>query len=239
MVAVRDKSVQDTYAPATRFQRSLIIISQVGALLFTLTYIIEGATRPNYSAFQQAISALSLGPGGWVQQVNFIAFGLFNVFVNVPVWRIILKPGFGAILVPVVTALSGLSMIVCGIFSQDPAPGYPYPAGTTLTVSTAGVIHVYASIVSIVSLLVITLLLAWRFFREPRWRIWTLYALISAVLIMFFMACFGASQARGADGLFVGPAGLFERLAVLSYSLLVLPVTIRAYLGTGRVATQP
>jgi len=44
----------------------------IGSLVFTAAYLIEGATRPDYSAWQQPISALSLGPGGWVQQVNFV-----------------------------------------------------------------------------------------------------------------------------------------------------------------------
>ncbi len=47
----------------------------IASVLFTITYLIEGATRLDYSAWQQAISALSLGPGGWVQQVNFVVFG--------------------------------------------------------------------------------------------------------------------------------------------------------------------
>src|SRR5258708_31878652 len=55
--------------------RSLLILltcGTVGSLLFTITYLVEGATRPDYNAWQQAVSALSLGPGGWVQQINFV-----------------------------------------------------------------------------------------------------------------------------------------------------------------------
>ncbi len=51
----------------------------LASVLFATTYLIEGATRPYYSALQQPISALSLGPGGWVQQVNFVAFGVVGL----------------------------------------------------------------------------------------------------------------------------------------------------------------
>src|SRR5215472_11270162 len=57
----------------------LVSCGGVGAFLFTATYLFEGITRPGYSAWQQPISALSLGPGGWVQQVNFVVFGLLTL----------------------------------------------------------------------------------------------------------------------------------------------------------------
>ena len=57
----------------------LVSCGGIGAFLFTVTYLIEGFTRPGYDAWQQPISALSLGPGGWVQQVNFVVFGVLMV----------------------------------------------------------------------------------------------------------------------------------------------------------------
>ena len=57
-------------APANRLL--LVACGSLGGLVFTAVYLVEGATRPGYDAGTQAISALSLGPGGWVQQVDFI-----------------------------------------------------------------------------------------------------------------------------------------------------------------------
>jgi hypothetical protein len=42
----------------------LVACGTGSSFLFTATYPIEGAPRPGYGAWQQAISALSLGPGG-------------------------------------------------------------------------------------------------------------------------------------------------------------------------------
>ena len=56
--------------PPRPLSRSLLILltcGTVGGLLYTTTYLIEGVTRPDYDAWQQTISTLSLGPGGWVQ----------------------------------------------------------------------------------------------------------------------------------------------------------------------------
>src|SRR5437899_13087486 len=56
--------------------RLLIAGGAIGPLLFIIVLLIEGATRPGYSAWHNYGSSLSLGPGGWVQQVNFVVFGV-------------------------------------------------------------------------------------------------------------------------------------------------------------------
>jgi len=222
-------------APLSKVYRWVLIGATIGSLLFTATYTIEGMTRPGYNAMQQAISALSLGPGGWMQQVNFMLFGLLTCCTAI-IWRAILAHGVGERLVPFFHFLSGLTMIICGIFSQDAAPGYP--VGAVLTVTVHGMIHSISSVFSIVSLIAICILLAIRFAREPQWRIWSLYAILTALLICVFMAGFGMSMAHNPQtGLFVGPAGLFERLAISSYSVYHIPVIIRLLRSTGRVST--
>ncbi len=234
--------LQNTVSPqrdapsGSSLQWWLLMCAPVGSVLFTTAYLIEGATRPGYNAWQQAISALSLGHGGWVQVVNFLVYGLF-VCCSAVGWRAALKPGVGAVLVPFFEGLTGLSLIVCGIFSQDPAPGYPLGAMIPL-VTTHGFIHLISSIVAMTSLIAVCFVLAWRFAKEPHWRTWAVYAVISGMLTMVFMAGFGASMAHGANGLFVGPAGLFERLALVSHSILMILLVARLYAGTGCVSPQ-
>ena len=48
----------------------LLAAGTAGGLAFTGVYLAEGATRAGYDPLAQPISALSLGPGGWVQQLN-------------------------------------------------------------------------------------------------------------------------------------------------------------------------
>src|SRR5580704_6140199 len=74
---------------------ALVASGTLGGLLFTAVYLIEGATRPGYDPWGQAISALSLGPGGWIQRVNFIVFGLLMIAAAAG-WRRLLLPGAGA-----------------------------------------------------------------------------------------------------------------------------------------------
>lgn len=56
-------------------------ISQVGPLLFVIVFTIAGASRSDYSSVRMPVSALSLGPSGWIQILNFLAVGIsFIIF---------------------------------------------------------------------------------------------------------------------------------------------------------------
>ncbi len=54
----------------------LLMTGVVGGLGFPAVMRAAGAVREDYSALRQPGSMLSLGPGGWVQIVNFVACGL-------------------------------------------------------------------------------------------------------------------------------------------------------------------
>ncbi len=203
-----------------RLSRSEFVLiggGAVGGILFALTYLIEGATRPGYDATQQAISALSLGPGGVVQQINFVAFGVLLLFSAVG-WRRVLRPGRARVLFPLFEALTGVGLIVDGFFSQDPAPGYPVGAVLLTTPTLHGKVHVIFAIIAITSLALGCFALAWRFSVEPQWHGWALYSVVVGLLTIIFIAIFGAAQ--GAHG----PAGVFERLATGVHSVWSLTV---------------
>jgi Protein of unknown function (DUF998) len=164
----------------------------IGSMLFTLTYLIEGATRPGYNAWQQAISALSLGPGGWVQQVNFVVFGVI-VLLTAFVWRKFLKGGVGATWYPILRGIEGLSLVMDGFFSQDPTPGYP--SNVVLTTPTVhAVIHQIFAFVSVTAIAVGFFVLARRLAKEPDWRGWATYSVITGFLTIVFIAIFGAAK---------------------------------------------
>ncbi len=53
-------------------QTLLLSCGILGSILFTATYLIEGALHPGYDLMRQTISSLELVSNGWTQQVNFI-----------------------------------------------------------------------------------------------------------------------------------------------------------------------
>jgi hypothetical protein len=142
----------------------------IGALLFTATYLLEGVTRPGYDAWQQPISALRLGLGGWVQRVNFVVFGVLLVLSAVGWYRVLL-PERGAIWFPVLQGISGLCLMGAGVFSMDPFPGYP-PGADRATSTVHGELHSIFAWVLILSLAQGCFTLGIFLGRRPHWRGW-------------------------------------------------------------------
>lgn len=163
-----------------------------------------------------------------MQQVNFVVFG---VAIGCPAlgWRAALAQGLGATAIPALKGVTALALIADGLFSQDPAKGFP--PGAPPGVSTLhGTIHVLGAFVAVLSLAAACVVFAARFAREPRWRAWAPFALAAGVLTIVFIAAFGATLGRG-------PAGLFERLMSGTESIFNTLVVSRLLLGTGLVST--
>ena len=174
---------------------ALVCCGGIGALLFTVTYLIEGFTRPSYDAWKQAIAALSLGPNGWVQQVNFIVYGVLLLLSAVG-WYRFLTPGRGAIWFPVLQGISGLCLISIGV------------------VSVLTPLHTILAWVLILTLAAGCFAFA-QYALNAHSRGWLAYSLITGLLILIFWGSFWS-------GTFVGLvplAGLAERLSAGSHAL--------------------
>ena len=210
----------------------LVSCGAVGAFLFTVTYLIEGITRPGYDAGTQPISALSLGPGGWVQQVNFVVFGVFMVLSAVG-WYRFLTPGRGAIWFPLLQGISGLCLIGVGVFSMDPFPGYP--AGVTLAASTVhGTLHSTLAWVLIITLAMGCLVFAQYARVLLHWRGWFVYSLITGMLILIFWGAF-VQGAEGAVAGLVPLVGLTERLSAGSHALWMCLLVVTLFFRRRRL----
>jgi hypothetical protein len=183
----------------------------IGTLLFPAIYLVDGALRPGYDPLRQAISALSLGPGGWVQQLDFGLCGL-SVLWSAYVWRRVLAGGVCATWYPIVRAVEGSGLVVIAVFSQDAAYGYPpgSPAGATAP-SLHGGVHLAFTILVVNAMCIGLLVIARRFWHNPAWRGWTTYSIVSALLTMLFMTFFGIAQ--NTHTALTAYTGAFERLA--------------------------
>jgi len=184
--------------PQSLLLLALVSCGGIGALLFTATYLIEGITQPGYNAWQQAISALSLGPGGWVQQVNFIVFGVLLVLASVGWYRLLL-PGRNAIWFPLFQGIGGLGLMSVGVV-------------------TSGTLHLLLANALIYAFAIGCFAVAPRFWVARQWRGWTVYSGITGVLILLFWGMF----IQGATG---NVAGLVERLSAGSHALWLCVLT--------------
>jgi len=206
----------------------LLAAGTAGGLVFTGVYLAEGATRAGYRALAQPISALSLGPGGWVQQLNFITFGVL-VCLSAAGWRAALTPGRGAVAFPVLRVIAGAGLVLDGLFAQDPSGGYP-PGARAGVPTVHGQVHTLFAMITITALASGCFVLAARFAAEPAWRRWAVFAAAAGVATIVFIAAFGAAGGHG------GLAGFWERAAGGATSVLTLAVLVRLAVLSRRAA---
>jgi hypothetical membrane protein len=193
--------------------RLLLLCGAIGPLLFMIVFLIEGATRPDYNAWQTTISTLSWGAQGWIQIVNFSLFGLLMLCFAIGL-RLVLRTGPGSLWGPILLFIVGLGLITAGPFVTDPVLGYPPGLPSNGPTSLHGMIHNNASLIVFIALPTACFVMGWRFARDPAWRGWAFYSMVTGVLILVFVAWFFASvgAATHAPNGGTAPAGLLERL---------------------------
>jgi hypothetical membrane protein len=99
----------------------------LGPVLFTAVFVLqEFHRRDEYSPIAETLSALETGPHGWIQQGNFILYGVLTMVFAVALDRG-LRPSRGGWVGPVLLGLSGLGSILAAVFP--------------LAENTAGVTH--------------------------------------------------------------------------------------------------
>jgi hypothetical protein len=199
-----------------------------GSVLFVTVLTIEGWARPGYEPASMFISALSLGPRGWIQIANFILLGaLFLVFAGGVAAEF--RSGTasrGATLLRII----GVSFLASGPFVMDPA-GVPWEL-----MSWHSRIHYLFGAV-VFSLGPVSCFVFYRRFRgDPTWRSlrWpTLGAGLMMSLAVVLLKVLPA-RAPAPPNTWNHWVGAIQRLALLPYMAWVLAFGL-ALLGRSRV----
>jgi len=192
--------------------KSLLACGAVAGPLFTLAWIIEGATRTDYNPLRHPVSSLALGDFGWTQTASFIVTGLLTLafaFGLRHVLRFRGSPIWGALLI----GLCAIGLIGAGFFATDPINGYPpgTPVKHIAYSSTPAALHDLFSSFFFIGLSVACFVFARRFARwgEPGWARYSTVTGLAFVL-MFIITSAGFAQTAGLADL----AGLFQRITL-------------------------
>ena len=164
-----------------------------GGAIFFITYSVFGLETPNYNMFRETISSLELVRHGWIQQVNFIFFGILNIGFAIALAEALEQNWYARVIV-FLQALSGIALIGDGFFIYEP-------------------MHLVCDLVTFNSSLLVLFLFTRPFSRNPSWRGWIVYSILTAITMMLFLTAFGIANKNH------GLAGLYERLAVLPRSI--------------------
>ncbi len=168
--------------------------------LFAIVYIVEGYLREGYNPLRQPVSALSIGPRGWVQQANFYINGVLLVAC-----------AFG--LHSILIGLYGAGLLGAGFFVTD-VTGNSESTGAR---NTSGILHDVFSLIVFVSLGIACFVFA-HLFGAADQEGWQIYSLVTGVVyfagFLFFAKAF--SQKAGMPASF---GGLLQRLTISTGAL--------------------
>ena len=120
--------------------RLLLLCGATAGPLFILTVLIQDYTRVDFDPRTHMLSLLALGDWGWVQVANFAGAGVLNVLYAVGLWRT-LRTGRAGTAAAILIAAYGLGLVTVGIFTTDPAGGFPPGSVEPAGPSGHGIVH--------------------------------------------------------------------------------------------------
>ena len=154
----------DSAGTAARDRRQLLGLSAwagiIGPILFTAAFLVQEEFRTNeYNPLAEPVSALEAGPNGWIQQLNFVVFGLLTIAFAAGL-HLGLRPTRAGIAGPALFAVSGIGLLLAAAFPlREDAAGVTYDPGA----------HIIAGIMFFMTSAVGLIVLSRRIAGDPRW----------------------------------------------------------------------
>ena len=184
----------------------MAVLPWLGALgcgVFVATFVVDGWTRPGYRPVRHGVSALALGPRGWLQTGNFLVCGL-----AVTAGAAALPGALGSVPLGVMVGVFGLGLVASAVFPMDPMRGYPpgAPEGTPARTSARHRMHEHAGTVVFGSLPVTATVAA---FALPGVG-WTWYSALTGAATLTGLLVFGEAWQQDDPRV-----GLLQRLTIL------------------------
>lgn len=187
----------------------------IGPLVFLFVLLIEGATRPGYSAWRNFGSQLSLSDQGWEQIANFIFCGLLCLGFAVAL-RHSLPRSKGVIAGSVSLAVFGFSLIAAGVFVTGPALGYPPGANFHSKESWHSSLHGLAGVGAFGSLAAACFIFAFYFAGNAAWRGWTAYSTVVGVALALSFVLSNITAVLDMTGAWPNaPTGFIQRVGIV------------------------
>src|SRR5216684_2498516 len=204
--------------------KKLLLAGVVGPLLFIVVFLLEGASRPGYSAWRHYVSQLATGDFGWMQVINFLICGTLVLAFAIAL-RQEIRGTRGSIVGPLLLGLFAIALLVAGLFVTDPALGYPVGQPQVHTIH--GMIHGLAGLAAFSLLALTAFVMAWHFAatRERRWAIYS--AGVGLLIIAFFIASTTVSVMDAAGAWQNAPTGFFQRIAIIGGWTWIAMVALR------------
>jgi hypothetical protein len=181
-------------SPAARVTRSLLGYGVIAGPFYVVVSLAQALTRDGFELDRHSWSLLENGSLGWIQITNFVVTGLMTLAAAAGLRRA-MPAGRGRRWIPLSIALYGVGTLGAGIFTADPAQGFPIGTPEVTAVSWHGTLHFVCGGLGFLGLIAACLVLGSRFARAGR----SVLAWFSRVTGVAFLAAF-AGIASGSHG---------------------------------------
>jgi hypothetical protein len=174
--------------------RALLVCGIVAGPIYVVVGVIEMLTRTGFDLRRHSLSLLSNGDLGWVNMTLFVATGVLLLAGAIGIRRA-LRGGRAGLWAPLLLGVYGLGLIGAGLFTADPAFGFPpgTPADAN-AVSWHGLLHFVCGGLGFIALIAACFVFARRFAALGQ-RGWAWYSVVTGAL--FFAAFFGIAAGSG------------------------------------------
>ena len=209
----------------------LAAVSMIVMGVFLALIVLLHAIKPEFEPSWRFLSEYSIGRHGWVMMTAFFLWAISCFTLSVALREHVKTRG--GRLGRVVLVVVGLSLIMAGLFAQDPITASPDE------LTTHGTLHAVASMIGIPGVPIAALFITWSLRHNPAWLALSRGMIVTAHLTwlsLLAMAVYLAIAVPRAGGF--GPdvlAGWMNRVAVLAYWAWQMVASYGAY----RADTRP
>jgi hypothetical protein len=195
----------------------------VGPALFVLVFTVEGWLRPGYHPLGMYVSALSTGPRGWIQILNFVIYGLLALVFARGVAQGF-QTGRASRSGPALLTIIAISYLVSGPFVTDPA-GIPRSAMTG-----HGLVHGIFGAIVFSLMPVCCFVFGRRFGDDPQLRPIQPWTYAAGTIIAAAVALLTATtKVPGTLPACEAWVGLIQRTAIIPYMAWQFAFALRMY----------
>jgi hypothetical protein len=198
--------------------RGLLACGIAAGPLYVAVGAIEMLTRPGFDPTRHDLSLMANGDFGWVHIALLVTTGLLVIAGAIGMRRA-LRGGRGGTWGPLLVGVYGLGLVGAGLFTADPALGFPpgTPADAH-AVSWHGLLHLVSGGIGFLGLIAACMVFGRRFAALGQ-RGWAAYSVATGVV--FFAAFFGiASGSRQGGAVLTFVVLAFTAAVVLAWAWL-------------------
>ena len=200
---------------------ALAVAGIIGPVVFAAVAFLHSLLRQDHSLVAHSISALAAGPSGWVQNVNFLLFGLFMIVYAIGL-HLGVRPSRAGVVGVVFLVLSGVGLLWGGLFPATDAMG---------AFDEDRVLHIPGFIMTFLGGGIGLIVMSRRMARDSRWRSLATYALVTGIA-MLVLILVGGGLVRPPGAALHAWFGLFQWVLLAVW----LPCTVVLALRLLRLA---